>query len=282
MSASGRAFFVFWSLLAVPSLTILISNMGDTIVKGIRDLTLWVGEFTVLPGEHGMKTTLKKSAHKMSGGRVFEDPPGLLGETQRRASSDSTAEGGRNDPEGAGQHRDANEAVVEGEQAKKRAGHKELPASKHEYHVLLISEIAKVMRHIHSSPPRKYSFEEWAWYLKLVGEDESEPEGHRKAMRKVTPREVGEGAGMGEKVEWSWIGVRSPLMGGKDEAEWVLERLTKTLHRELEDMRREEEEMRGALRERDGRREERGRSTTPQSEGEGEEEGKEEEQEQEP
>src|SRR6266536_3813425 len=49
-SNSGKPFFVFWSLLAVPSLKILISNMGDTIVKGIRDLTLWVGKFTVLPG----------------------------------------------------------------------------------------------------------------------------------------------------------------------------------------------------------------------------------------
>jgi hypothetical protein len=31
-------------------------------------------------------------------------------------------------------------------------------------------------------------------------------------------------------------------MGNKEEAEWVLERLTKRLERELEDMRREEEE----------------------------------------
>lgn len=34
-------------------------------------------------------------------------------------------------------------------------------------------------------------------------------------------------------------------MGNKDEAQWVLERLTKTLERELEEMRREEEEGRG-------------------------------------
>lgn len=50
-SNSGKAFFVFWSLLAVPTLTILISNMGDTVVKGIRDLTLYLGEITVLPGK---------------------------------------------------------------------------------------------------------------------------------------------------------------------------------------------------------------------------------------
>ena len=32
-------FFVFSSLLGVPSLTILILNTGNTIVKGIRDFT---------------------------------------------------------------------------------------------------------------------------------------------------------------------------------------------------------------------------------------------------
>jgi potassium channel subfamily K len=259
VSASGRAFFVFWSLLAVPSLTILISNMGDTIVKGIRDLTLWVGEFTVLPGEQGVKATIKKSASKVSGGRLFdeyaqevhESPPGILGESggKRRNSNDSDTgdnKNGRNDPESAAQRVDSDAAGVEAKQAQERGEKDELPRSKRGYHVLLIEEIGKVMRHMHSSPPRKYTFEEWAWYLKLVGEDESTADGHVKARRKVNPKEVEDQANGVEEsdgvVEWSWVGVRSPLMGGKGESEWVLERLTKTLQRELEAMRREEEE----------------------------------------
>jgi potassium channel subfamily K, other eukaryote len=116
---------------------------------------------------------------------------------------------------------------------------------------MLIKEISNVMRHLNSSPPRKYSFDEWAWYLKLIGEDESSPETHRKAIRK--PKHTSDGLGIatgrkldeGETVKWSWVGNRSPLMGNKEEAEWVLERLTKTLGRELEAMRREEEEGRG-------------------------------------
>jgi potassium channel subfamily K, other eukaryote len=58
-SNAGKPFFVFWSLLAIPSLTILISNMGDTIVKGFRDITLWVGTVTVLPSEHGVRASMK-------------------------------------------------------------------------------------------------------------------------------------------------------------------------------------------------------------------------------
>lgn len=49
MSNSGKPFFVFWSLLSVPALTILISNMGDTVVKGVKDVTIWLGEISVLP-----------------------------------------------------------------------------------------------------------------------------------------------------------------------------------------------------------------------------------------
>jgi potassium channel subfamily K len=126
-----------------------------------------------------------------------------------------------------------------------------MPKSKRHYHTMLIKEIGSVMRHLNSSPPRKYSFDEWAWYLKLIGEDESSPETHRKAIRK--PKRTCEGLGTAtgrkldedETVKWSWVGNRSPLMGNKEEAEWVLERLTKTLERELEAMRREEEEGKG-------------------------------------
>ena len=41
--------------------------------------------------------------------------------------------------------------------------------------------------------------------------------------------------------KWSWIGYRSPLIGNK-ETEWLLERLTGTLEREIEQMIKEESE----------------------------------------
>ncbi|RPB13472.1 voltage-gated potassium channel [Morchella conica CCBAS932] len=48
-SNSGKPFFVIWSVIAVPTMTILISNMSDTVVRGVRDGTLWIGQKTVLP-----------------------------------------------------------------------------------------------------------------------------------------------------------------------------------------------------------------------------------------
>ena len=220
-SNSGKPFFVFWSLLAVPSLTILISNMGDTIVKGIRDVTLWIGNFTVLPGEQGVKATLKESANTLTRGRLFngevkEQPPGILGESGNRGqdsdSEDSGGEGGatqhhrKNDPESAAQRLRGDDAKAEVARAKKQAETGDgIPKSRRHYHVVLISEIGKVMKHLNSSPPRKYTFDEWAWYLKLIGEDENSADTHRAAKRKPKPDGEGLGAALGEdkSVKWS-------------------------------------------------------------------------------
>lgn len=265
-SNSGKPFFVFWSLLAIPSLTILISNMGDTIVKGIRDLTLWLGNITVLPGENGVKSGLKESANTMTRGKMFdedvsESPPGMLGESNhKKAQGDDEDDEGadmaeKNDPESAAQRVAGSRATREKKRANKHGENDdELPKSRRHFHCILIKEIGRVMGHLNSSPPRKYDFDEWAWYLKLIGEDESSAETHRRALAKPRPDSEGLGRAMDGregsedgKVEWSWVGNRSPLMGEKEEAEWVLHRLTATLERELEAMRREEAEGKGHL-----------------------------------
>lgn len=226
--------------------------MGDTIVKGIRDLTLWIGNFTVLPGEKGLRAKLKGSANTITRGHLFnsnvsEQPPGILGETKRSKNNDSDDEGEshtKNDPESAAQRVAGDRANRETKRAKKQGEEDDhLPKSQRHYHVILIKEISKVMKHLHSSPPRKYTFDEWAWYLKLIGEDESKADSHRKALRKPRPDGEGLGAATKEKeVKWSWVGNRSPLMGNKEEAEWVLERLTTTLNRELAAIHKEEME----------------------------------------
>ncbi|KAF2456250.1 hypothetical protein BDY21DRAFT_348367 [Lineolata rhizophorae] len=48
-SNAGRPFFVIWSLVAVPTMTILISDMGDTVISGFERGTFLVADFTVLP-----------------------------------------------------------------------------------------------------------------------------------------------------------------------------------------------------------------------------------------
>ncbi|MCJ1393861.1 Potassium channel [Xylographa bjoerkii] len=253
-SNSGKAFYVFWALLAIPTLTILISNMGDTVVKMIRDLTLWLGEFTVLPGEGGTKERIRKGARNVKEGILNnsngseEEAPGLLGE----ANHDT--EKGEGQPKHKGETDEANDELAgDFENAEKQeadddaARGDDIGKDIHLYHYLLVKEIRRVMPEIGQTPPKKYSYHEWAWFLRLMGEDENSTKFHRKApikdavsdspqlQKAVTDVNVKED--VGEQNQWSWLGARSPLMGDTEEAEWVLERLSMTLERELKKQR---------------------------------------------
>ena len=248
-SNSGKAFFVFWSLLAVPTLTILISNMGDTVVKSIRDLTLWLGEITVLPGEVGVRGRMKQIVAKSTGGKVLGDvakftdpPPGFLGSEKEIDAEQAPARSGR---AGAAATDILAEEFQEEELREARLARihgDTLGEDIHEYHYLLIQEFRNVMKHLNESPPRKYTYQEWLWFLKLMGEDESKSASHRRAPVKVK-NNPNKGPAMqqatgaddeGDRVrQWSWLGNRSPLMGETEEAEWVLERFSITLEKEL-------------------------------------------------
>ena len=119
----------------------------------------------------------------------------------------------------------------------------EIPSSKADYLVMLSEEIGRVTQHLKSQPPRKYDFQEWTFYLKLIGEDESSAETHRHVRphhhhKKNRDRNGRAGGPSGNadlqikqetkadndgQVQWSWVGTRSPLMGSQEEAEWILE-----------------------------------------------------------
>lgn len=380
ISPAGKSFFVFWSLLALPTMTVLISNAGDTVVKLIREWTDWLGVVTILPGERGFKREIKLFVRAISLGKLFnedtkESPPGFLGDAEPRYSSsdsdsnderqiakdsggqlgkstgglekeirnvtgnqqaehsekglmgdvnkddDTQYEPGEEDlltkstttpsitlsrpptsprPSGNGNGhlsfaepperpdssrktcsnslpspKRAGDGSSSTSSKKTRRGHSNndisaqtvnmtraasmartdaqlpmaVPEDPHDYMVVLIDEISLVTQHMKSHPPRKYSFEEWAWYLRLIGEDEGSAETHTKPVprsrRKNKKNETGggaEGKSQGdhpEKLQWSWVGSRSPLMGSQEEAEWILEKLEQRLAEELRAMRDE-------------------------------------------
>lgn len=89
ISNSGKPFFVFWSLLAVPSLTILISDMGDTVVKGIKDLTIWLGEISILPSDEGsVLERLEYGLYKATAGKWQRNP--TWNDDDSRSSNDDS------------------------------------------------------------------------------------------------------------------------------------------------------------------------------------------------
>lgn len=195
VSSGAKSFFVFWSLIALPTMTVFISNAGDTIVKIIRDGTLRVGNLTILPGERGIKKETKQLMTRLSCGVLFPDedieesPPGFLGAAQphmededsddsKEDVEDTRTSSARTDSSTKWNVQsqaapDVTRRDKKPDQAKRgkslsqdhvRDGKQdvpiELPKSRAEYHLLLIDEIGRVTRHLQNSPPRKYTYKE--------------------------------------------------------------------------------------------------------------------------
>lgn len=228
-SNSGKPFFVFWSLLAVPTLTILISNMGDTIIKAFKDFTIWVGSFTVLPDEKGLGSAIKVGMKRVKTGKMLKekdlDHKGAPGASEQRGLdrvAEHIEEEELGQAEEAGEHGDYLERDI------------------HFYHFILAKEIRQMMSDINASPPRQYTYDEWTYYLRLIGQDENDASGHRKPEdqhqhNKGDAPDIGT-ADDGDTVSWSWLGIRSPLMGNTNEPEWLLQRLAATLEAEMRKM----------------------------------------------
>jgi potassium channel subfamily K len=248
ISNAGKSFFVFWSLMALPTMTVLISNAGDTVVKFIRDATIRLGNVTILPGEGTFSADVKHIVNKASCGWLFPHhvdtiPPSAdqyRGQMQEATGEAVLTSRHYSRASGVKQTGPEYDNSIPSPTEEKRVGQARRSASNGrgpidelpegiEYHYLLIAEIETVSKHLRHKKPRTYSFEEWAWYLKLMGEDERNPDTHRKPTfkSKRAPDEKPEEDE--DHFQWSWVGHKSPLLGGQEESEWILQRLTRRL-----------------------------------------------------
>lgn len=301
-SNSGKAFFVIWSLLAVPSLTILISNMGDTIVKWFSSITVSVAAITILPGEMGFRAGFRKAVGDIStwvqASLSSITPPGIFGDIPSVESNRKI-------------HPTTYEDLMRGRLAKRLTMHApqdaeldagdDLGSDIKFYHYVLARECRYVQNDLGRSPEKKYSWEEWEYFLKLIGNEENpedysgqehletlvpkkmrvKPQTHRqssipmegvggpdvyangspsKTMTDIcaptapaadndfsgkTPTSSKPSHGRNHQKShrshvaafyrnWSWLSNQSPLMSNKTEAEWILDRLSAALERELD------------------------------------------------
>ncbi|CUS14946.1 unnamed protein product [Tuber aestivum] len=174
-SNSGKPFFVVWTMIAVPALTILISNMGDTVVRMIQKATFWVGAKTILPDlDINISLTQRlKHMKRTRLGKQLEKSP---------ATTTNTSPGWSHNP-----------------QEEKEPLPKQLAA-----------EIHMLTKHMTSKPPKKYSFEEWVRFLRLLG---------------IEWKAGG---------EWSWLDQDGPLASSLSETEWLLEKMCQRLEGNIE------------------------------------------------
>jgi potassium channel subfamily K len=281
-SNAGKSFFVFWSMMALPIMTILISNAGDTFVKFLNDVTIYFGKITLLPGREGLGYNIRQLARRLGLGVLLSksstklDPDLELGGIQARDTSHSEklklkdkavsrppSKSGILNISASQRHLSSNNDSLE---KTAKSPHSDttdrrlddLPTGD-ELYLLLISEIQTVARHVREPETKRYTFEEWAWYLRLIGEDEQDPDTHSSTrpdeligpFHKIRTTKNGIGsyrqeesrendaqlntqplANVDERLKWSWVGDQSPLLGPQEESEWILDKLVDRL-REL-------------------------------------------------
>lgn len=219
-------------------------------MKQVRDLTLWVGSWTVLPTENSVRKTIHQIASKYRRGRGGKEdtgtqfPGGFSGES--RTQSQGKTQYGTDELVHAAEDLESTEKS-EAEVAARRGDR--LAEDAHYRQYLLMKEIRKVMPHLNESPPRKYTYEEWSRFLELIGEEvklakkETSPSEGEDLMRSTS------NGSTRKRKPWSWLSSKSPLMSNKSEAEWVLEKLVitaeKQLKRQKEERDREKEKRSG-------------------------------------
>lgn len=206
-SNAGKPFFIVWSLVAVPTMTILVSDMGDTVVASFNRGTFTLADWTVMPKVGVWHDFLTKH-------------PKILAWLQRQQRQRDEARRLRS---GFGV---ANPDDMDPENPMMRNGHpltlEELAKdglSEHDLARKLALAIRHVANDLRAEEVKKYSYEEWVEFTRLIRFS-------GKKLEEVEEEEDEEGL-----VEWDWIGENSPMLADVSEAEWVLDRLCESLNR---------------------------------------------------
>lgn len=206
----GRPFFVLWSLVAVPTMTILVGAMGETVIGGFKRGVERGAEVTVLPRRGIVGDLLRRvgAVGKVEDGRAKR----VVGERVETGLGDGVVGHEANGEEVAerkGEHRDEeHEEEVSGIELAKR----------------LAMAIQRVAGDLKEQPPKRYEYDEWLEFTRLIKFT------NNKEGTKENGDDNGED-GEEELIEWDWIGENSPMMAKQTEPEFVLDRLCESMGR---------------------------------------------------
>lgn len=194
-SNAGKPFFVVWSLIAVPTMTILISDMAETVISSFKRSTFKIGDFTILPKAGLWHDFLKSNSliwnwatRKVEKNRGKKGLP--VGPSEDAGLPDLTIE------------ELADDDPTEAEMTKRLAW--------------AIRRTADDLQH---APGKRYTYEQWCEFTRLIRFS-------RVGLDACDEAEDG-------VVDWDWLEETSPMLSGQTESEWILDRLCESLLRLL-------------------------------------------------
>lgn len=198
---SAKPTFVFWALIALPTLTVLIGAIGDVVAAFTNWYTAWLGK-----NAQNLYSILE--AVWQPHNKVMDNVRRVRKENSEKSEEDS----GLRDIADISK-REAVPQIFATNAVTSIAP--ELAEDMYRPFVML-KAAHTVMGHLDETPPRKYTYEEWTWLLSLIGEDEADHRGHRRVAVPL-PDGLEVQAPMNEKHQvWSWLGQESPLLSLED------------------------------------------------------------------
>ncbi|KAH1384305.1 hypothetical protein KXW83_006931 [Aspergillus fumigatus] len=202
---AAKPFFVVWSLIAVPTMTTLISEMSDTVVAWFKNATDKVADWTVLPQSSKYQAFLQRL-------------PVIYSALERRAEKKRVAQGFPiGDLEPGQPQNDAADFSHRPRPLEDLA--RDSNPSRQDLAQQLAFAIRRTARHALARRPKHYSYEEWVEFTRLIRFTDNSPEG-------VVLDEDEYGV-----LNWDWIGETSPMLASQTEPEWVLDRLCESVIR---------------------------------------------------
>lgn len=188
---SARAFFVLWSLIAVPTMTTLISVMSDTVISTFQRATNMLAGWSNLS-----KSPLKHSR--------FMRIPLIL-------KISWTREAERNIPD------------VSLSQAERPFRPSVKPAVEWRPSDMdVIQRLTDAIRRVTQDAldgGNQYSYEEWVEFMQII------------QLSRPYPGELNMDKDEYGILYWDWIGEWTPMMSKQSESEWILDRLCESMVR---------------------------------------------------
>ncbi|EOA86203.1 uncharacterized protein SETTUDRAFT_161419 [Exserohilum turcica Et28A] len=239
-SNSGRCFFVIWSLIAVPTMTILVSDLGDTVVANFKKWSDEFADFTVLPKAGIWRAFLDKHpwllywlqrwaenrARRRRMKKGFEI--GGTGSEDGALNASSLHEGNTGAPGDAESQR-LGDTPTDDAEASPETILPQTPSitSTSRQLALCIQKVSQDLK----QPRKRYTYEEWVEFTRLIRAT------HPDRLDRYLDRYLGtDHVPMDDEneeglVNWDWLGDHSPLVSGSSESEWLMERLIESLVR---------------------------------------------------
>ncbi|KAK4870663.1 hypothetical protein LT330_005011 [Penicillium expansum] len=227
-SNPGRPFFVVWSLIAIPTMTMLISEMTDTVVAGFKRATEVVADYVVLPQSRVYKTCLVR----IPGIAQF-----VLSRQEKKRQERGFPLEGADDPEsGERGHTEDSQSNTGSDDLAEAHPHQSLEELVREPTTLELTQqlafaIRRTSKQAREGKHKRYSYEEWVEFTRLI--QFTDPRARPPSLRNQPTSEeiLANDEDEFGLLNWDWIGENSPMLAKQTEPEWVLDRLCESLIR---------------------------------------------------